>query len=174
MKIFKSLSLLPVAVAVLGGCSGAGNADTVPEEATVETASLRGVISTVPDWQSGEIGGEYDSPLTEGMGCVASPGFDDIVAGGQVLVTLDSGDILAKGSLSEGVLRFTEEIAKPENISPLAVKELPYLFACDFSFEVSNIPIGNDFYIVEIGNDNRGETVLSEEELSEVLELELR
>lgn len=162
-------TLVLLGVGVSAGCAG------MPSQQR-DVFVLSGSIATVPSARAGEISTyERDVQLFEGMGCVADSGFDDIAEGNQVLVKNASAEVVALGELGPGEFAFAQPINVPEEVDIYNVSVLGGdYYSCVFPFNLDNVPSGENFYSVEIGNVARGEVVFTEEELRAGIELDVR
>ena len=86
------------------------------------------------------------------IGCYADPGFKDIYAGAQVVVSGKSGETLAIGRLE---------------VDPTFVSAA----RCNFVFTVEGVPAGEDFYGIEVSH--RGRLQYSEADVQRPIHLTL-
>jgi hypothetical protein len=91
------------------------------------------------------------------LGCTTKDGYDDISIGAQVNVRSSTGEVLAVGSLAEGVCRQDPEYA--------------ILGDCEFTFAVPNVPSDSDLYLIEVSH--RGELTYTREKLNDPIKLTL-
>src|SRR5690606_26851216 len=95
--------------------------------------------------------------LTVADTCPPTGGFADIHDGTSVTIGDASGTVIALGKL-EGGIRDTENSI--------------YL-GCRYAFAVRDVPVGHDFYRVQIGNERRGELTVPAAEAEVPLSLTL-
>lgn len=108
--------------------------------------------------ENGNLPSSDEAPLVDGGRCFSDDGYDDISEGAQVTVKNGAGEIVGLGGLEGGTQQIPYDITYYEYLG----SELP-ICAFRFSFEV---PSGQDFYSISIGNDNRGEITYSAEEIA--------
>ena len=120
---------------LLTGCAGAG------ESEATETAEIRGTL-TVPTVH--EVVG--NNTVIIGDTCEAADGYGDVHKGGQVAVLDPEGTIVAIGELGEG---------KPTTVGN----------DCTFPFSVPDVPVGEKFYSIDVGNEFRGIHTITEDQL---------
>lgn len=89
------------------------------------------------------------------LGCMASSGYDDIVTGGQVVVSDGGGKTLGLGALAAGIVKTTDALN----------------WSCVFSFTVPKVPAGGAFYKVAVGH--RGAIQFTETDLKSGVALTL-
>ncbi|WP_374974655.1 hypothetical protein ACEYYH_12170 [Microbacterium trichothecenolyticum] len=121
-----------------GGLLLAGCAGASEPEAT-ETTEIRGAL-TVPTVH--EVVG---NTIVVEPTCESAPGYDDVRKGGQVAVLDPEGTIVAIGELGEG---------KPGTGND-----------CTFPFVVPDVPLGEKFYSIDVGNEFRGIHTIPEDKL---------
>lgn len=127
------------ATLVLAGCAG-GSADAVEEVAPSPTeeegGDVSGTVAVEADWLANVQGGNTD----EGGTCVVEAGYDDHTAGAPVVVTDASGSTVALGELvAEGLQVLTGSTDMRDTW-------------CGFRFEVTDVPRGEGFYGVSVGD----------------------
>lgn len=144
----RNLALLPLTAAVLATAACGQDATTPARPAAV---TITGTI-TVP-------GGDTVQGLEGGPGqtCRMGGGYDDIRQGAQVVVTDETGAVVALGALDSGVL----DLPDAEHWGTRK---------CAFPFTVQ-APTGRTFYGVEVSH--RGRLQFTEQQLATPLELTL-
>ena len=138
-------------VLLLSSCASAGS----------EAIQVFGGITVPPQYPvrpDGELPGDRDEQLQDGGPCYASEGYDDISEGSQVTVKNAAGEIVGVGSLSAGVQTGSEGYTYRDQLNLD-----PAICFFEFSFQV---PSGEEFYSLSVGNDNRGEITYTAEELA--------
>lgn len=171
MRFSRITGLGLASMIILSGCVGAGS-DQQSEEASSSTVNIFGSI-TVPPVEVVDSDGVrlyLDDPQTipGGPSCTSSAGYDDIREGGQVTVTNATGEIIAVGSLGQGIQQaqdYDYGLWRRSEVLPDGRYAI-----CEFSFSFE-APSGESFYTIALGNANRGDFTLSEGELSEGIAL---
>jgi hypothetical protein len=123
---------------VLVACGG--NGDEGAEASPSPSHDLGGVFT---------ISGDSDSVLQRESQCTGTGGYDDIRNGTQVRVSDEDGELLAVGSLGEGLVS--------QDSTPIFTK-------CHFPISVSDVPEAR-FYSIEVSH--RGEISYSKAELEQ-------
>ena len=121
-----------------GGLLLTGCSGASEPEAT-ETTEVRGTL-TVPTVH--EVVG--NTTIVEPT-CEAAPGYGDVRKGGQVAVLDPEGTIVAIGELGEGKSGIGND--------------------CTFPFSVPDVPVGEKFYSIDVGNEFRGIHTITEDQL---------
>lgn len=164
-KTLLAIALTASSALVLTGCSApsftASGTMTVPLNWPVtKDGKSVSLTSSGKDFKTIE--------LQDGGICSASSGYDDISSGSQVTITNESGEVIALGSLQDGVQsgsagwNYHEWISFGKDVA-----------MCSFAFEIPEVPGGEKFYNVSIGNSNRGEITYSEDDLKAGIGLKL-
>ncbi len=130
----------------LSGCSSTPTAS----ESNGGTATLLGVLS-VPAFASERF--PNGTAIVDGT-CAADAGFEDFHEGAQITLLNPDGAIVALGELEVGTSAGDSG-------------------TCVFRFAISEVPRGNDFYSVDVGNDFRGLYTVPEDELGVYLRLSI-
>jgi hypothetical protein len=142
-----------VLLLVLAACAGNAKSGTTPT--TTETHTITGTFtlqgSALADTEVEDSDTPNENFSTDkdlglaGSGCQGTNGYDDIAAGLQVIVSDESGTVIANGSLDQG-----------------QVVKAKFWNSCEFPFTVSNVPTAK-FYRVEVGG--RGQVSYSYDQM---------
>jgi hypothetical protein len=164
LKIIHSVVLASVLSLGLAGCSGstftAIGSITVPVKYPVTKDG--NLVSSAGNT-------DFDTiQLEDGGPCKAASGYDDISAGSQVTLTNGSGEVVATGNLGNGMQSNSEGWSYANWL-----RVGKGVAMCSFSFQITDVPGGGNFYQVSLGNNNRGEISYSEDELKAGIALKL-
>jgi hypothetical protein len=138
---------------MLAACAGNTKSGTTPT--TAETHTITGTFalqgSALADTEAEDSSTPNENFSTDkdpglaGNGCQGTNGYDDVAGGLQVVVSDESGTVIANGSLDQG------EVVKAE-----------FWNNCEFPFIVSNVPTAK-FYRIQFGG--RGQVSYSYDQM---------
>ncbi len=149
-----SFFALATSLVLLAGCAGAEPEPEVPDAITVLGSITVPPVQAV-DPQGNRLDREAES-IPGGGPCKASRGFDDISEGSQVTVSNASGEIIGVGRLAPGIQQ-----SRSWTYWEWFGMKAPI---CEFAFSF-DVPADENFYVLTLGNANRGELTYTAGEL---------
>jgi hypothetical protein len=155
--VSKTVPIVVLSLLTSSGCS------LIADLTAPETISITGSVYVVPAFAvlpDGEWAGLNNDPLVNGGGCESGSGYTDIASGGQVTMTSGSGEIVAIGNLGSGV-----QDLGGRSLTAFDFFNQP-LPICKYAFQL-DVPGGEDFYSLSLGNSSRGQLSYTETELSQ-------